>query len=141
MIRELNNNEVEDIMKIWLDASIRVHDFIDKRYWIDKYEAVKTEYIPNSETYVYVQNDEIKGFISVINESFIGALFIESKSQGQGIGSKLIDFVVEKYNELTLSVYKENSNAINFYKRKGFKILSEDLDEYTNKVEFFMKYS
>lgn len=141
MIRELNNNEVEDIMKIWLDASIRAHDFIDKQYWIDKYEIVKTEYIPNSKTYVYAQNDEIKGFISVINESFIGALFVESKSQRQGIGSKLIDFVVEKYNELTLSVYKDNSNAINFYKRKGFEILSEDLDEYTNKVEFFMKYS
>jgi len=141
MIRELNNNEVEDIMKIWLDASIKAHDFIDKQYWIDKYEVVKTEYIPNSETYVYAPNDEIKGFISVINKSFIGALFVESKSQGQGIGSKLVDFAVEKYNKLTLSVYKDNSNAINFYKRKGFKILSEDLDEYTNKVEFFMKYN
>lgn len=140
MIQELNKNEVDIIMKIWLEASEIAHDFIDKQYWIDKYEVVKNEYIPNSETFVYKENDEIKGFISIINKSFIGALFIENKCQGHGIGSKLIDFVTEKFDELTLTVYKDNLNAVKFYKKKGFKIISEDLDEDTNKVEFMMKY-
>lgn len=140
MIKELNKDEVEDIMKIWLDSSIIAHDFIDKRYWIDKYEIVKNDYIPNSETFVYKEDNEIKGFVSIINKDFIGALFIENKSQRQGIGSKLIEFITEKFNELNLTVYKDNSNAVNFYKKKGFEIISEDLDEDTNKIEFMMRY-
>lgn len=140
MIKKLDENDVDTIMKIWLEASKIAHDFIDKQYWIDKYEVVKKEYIPNSETFVYKENEEIKGFISIINKSFIGALFIENKYQGRGIGSKLIDFITEKFNELTLTVYKDNLNAVTFYKKKGFKIISEDLDEDTNKVELMMKY-
>lgn len=139
MIEKLNKIEINNIMEIWLNASLEAHDFIDKQYWIDKYEEIKNEYIPNSETFVYKENNEIKGFISIINKSFIGALFIENKCQGQGIGSKLINYVISKFNELNLTVYKDNLNAVKFYKKNGFKIISEDLDEDTNKVEFIMK--
>ncbi|MFW2487522.1 N-acetyltransferase [Clostridium chromiireducens] len=138
MISRLNKNEVDEIMRIWLDASMAAHDFIDKQYWIDKYEVVKNEYIPNSETFVYKDKNEIKGFISIINENFIGALFVDNKNQCEGIGSRLIDFVINKYNELSLTVYKDNLNAVDFYKKHNFKIISEDLDEDTNKVEFMM---
>lgn len=139
MIRKLNENEVTNIMKIWLDASTIAHDFIDKQYWIDKYEIVKNEYIPNSQTFVYIEDAKIKGFISIINKNFIGALFIDIKSQRKGIGSKLINFAKDKFGELSLTVYKDNLNAVNFYKIHNFKIISEDLDEDTNKVEFIMK--
>lgn len=139
MISRVNKNEIDEIMNIWLNASIIAHDFIDKQYWIDKYEVVKNEYIPNSETFVYKENNEIKGFISIINKNFIGALFVENKNQSKGIGSKLIDFVINKYSELSLTVYKDNLNAVDFYKKHNFKIISEDLDEDTNKVEFMMR--
>jgi len=138
MISKLNKNEVDKIMRIWLDASVTAHDFIEKQYWIDKYEVVKNEYIPNSETFVYKEKNDIKGFISIINKDFIGALFVDNKNQGEGIGSKLIDFVINKYSELYLTVYKDNLNAVAFYKKHNFKIISEDLDEDTNKVEFMM---
>lgn len=140
MIRRLNENEVTNIMKIWLDASTIAHDFIDKQYWIDKYEIAKNEYILNSETFVYIEDDKVKGFISIINKNFIGALFIDIKSQRQGIGSELTNFAKDTFGELSLTVYKDNSNAVNFYKIHNFKIISEDLDEDTNKVEFMMKY-
>lgn len=140
MIRKLEIADIDKIMKIWLDTSIVAHDFIEKQYWIDNYETVKNEYIPNSETFIYEEDNEIKGFISIMSSEFIGALFVSKASQREGIGSRLIDFAKKNYKTLVLNVYKDNINAVNFYKKQKFEILSEDLDEYTNKIEFTMRY-
>lgn len=140
MIRKLEIRDIDKIMEIWLETSIIAHDFIKKQYWIDNYEAVKNKYIPNSETFLYEENNEIKGFISIMSREFIGALFVSKDFQREGIGSKLIKFAKCNYKVLVLNVYKDNVNAVNFYKKQKFKILSENLDEDTNKVEFTMRY-
>ena len=81
----------------------------------------------------------IKGFISVIDKEFIGALFVDNNYQGLGIGSKLIRYVDSIYDELTLTVYKENSRAVNFYKSIGFNILDEQINDDTGSIEYYMK--
>ena len=89
MIRKLENNDVDRVMDIWLKSTVKAHDFIEKKYWEDNYNTVKNVYIPMAETYVY-EKENIKGFISIINNEFIGALFVDNDSQGQGIGKVLI---------------------------------------------------
>ena len=81
----------------------------------------------------------IKGFISVIDKEFIGALFVDNNYQGLGIGSKLIRYVDSIYDELTLTVYKENSRAVSFYKSIGFNILDEQINDDTGSIEYYMK--
>ncbi|KAJ53036.1 putative acetyltransferase [Clostridium tetanomorphum] len=138
MIRKLNENEINRVMKIWKEATIKAHDFIPEKYWIENYSIVKEEYIPKSETYVYLEESDIKGFISVINGEYIGALFIDVSCQGKGIGRKLIDYVRNIYNKLSLSVYKDNENAVNFYKKIGFQVKCEKIDKQTHKFEYIM---
>lgn len=140
MIRKLNKDNIDSVMKIWLDASIEAHDFINKQYWIDNYEIVKNKYIPEADTFIYDEDDKIKGFVSILNKNYIGALFVEIINQNHGIGSRLIEYVKEKYNTLLLNVYVDNNNAVDFYKKHGFEIINESLDESTNRVEFTMKY-
>ena len=139
MIRKLENKDVDKIMTIWKESTIKAHDFIDKQYWEDNYETVKNIYLPMSETFLYVDQDKIKGFISIIENEFIGALFIDVNYQGEGIGSKLIDYVTEKYGELELAVYKDNERAVKFYKNKGFKVIKEQESENSNFKEYIMK--
>lgn len=139
MIRKLENKDVDKIMTIWKESTIKAHDFIDKQYWEDNYETVKNIYLPMSETFLYVDQDNIKGFISIIENEFIGALFIDVNYQGEGIGSKLIDYVTEKYGELELAVYKDNERAVKFYKNKGFKVIKEQETEDSNFKEYIMK--
>ncbi len=139
MIRKLENKDVDKIMTIWKESTIKAHDFIDKQYWEDNYETVKNIYLPMSETFLYVDQDNIKGFISIIENEFIGALFIDVNYQGEGIGSKLIDYVTEKYGELKLAVYKDNERAVKFYKNKGFKVIKEQESEDSNFKEYIMK--
>lgn len=139
MIRQLQNKDIDKIMEIWLESTIDAHKFISKEYWNENYNIVKDMYIPMSKTFVYEDNDDIRGFISVINNNFIGALFVEKNHQGQGIGKNLIDYAKNLYDNLSLAVYKENEKALEFYKKMEFKIISENINEDTNCVEYIMK--
>lgn len=138
MIRKLRNEDIEKVMKIWKDSTIKAHDFISKEYWENNYDVVKNTYIPMSETFIYEIENKIKGFISVINNEFIGALFVDINCQGLGVGSELINYIVKEYNKLSLAVYKENKNAVEFYISKGFKIIKEQIDEETGAIEYIM---
>ncbi|WP_270647557.1 N-acetyltransferase [Paeniclostridium hominis] len=140
MIRKLENKDINIIMDIWLKSTIKAHNFIDENYWRKNYNNVKNIYIPISDTFVYEYNGKIKGFISIINNDFIGALFVDVNSQGMGIGSKLIDYAINIYENLSLSVYKDNENAFAFYKNKNFKILSEEVNKETKFLEYIMKH-
>ena len=132
--------DINIIMEIWLESTIRAHSFIEKDYWVNNYDLVKTKYIPYSKTYVYEEGNKIKGFISIIQNNFIGALFVDNNSQGNGIGKKLLDFAKEEYKSLSLAVYKENEKALKFYLREGFSIVKEQVNEDSKRLELMMEY-
>lgn len=138
MIRTLQQKDIDKIMEIWLESTIKAQDFIPKKYWQDNYQTVKNDYIPISKTYIYEEEGEIKGFISIIEENFIGALFVYVNYQNQGIGSKLIDYVAKNFQKLTLAVYKQNEKALNFYLKKGFTITEETINEDSGFPEYIM---
>ncbi len=140
MIRSLNleKKEIDRVMDIWMKSTLLAHNFISEDYWNRSYETVKDMYLPNSETYVYHENDDVYGFISIIESNYIGALFVDVKHQGKGIGKKLIDHVIHKYKELSLAVYSENLEAVNFYKKNAFEIVKEQENEETKHKEYIM---
>ncbi|WP_018592445.1 N-acetyltransferase [Terrisporobacter glycolicus] len=113
MIRNIESKDIDKIMAIWLKSTIKAHDFIDEGYWNNNYNTVKNVYIPMSDTFVYEDKENIKGFISIINSEFIGALFVGIDCQGNGVGKKLIDYAMNKYKKLNLAVYKDNKKSVN----------------------------
>ncbi len=139
MIRISTNNDIDRIMQIWLDTNISVHKYIPQEYWTSNAKYVK-EAIQEAEVYVYEDNKEIKGFIG-INKGHIEGIFVEEKYRNQGIGKELIAYCKNKYNKLTLEVYKKNTKAINFYEREQFKLIKEDIEAANNEVEILMEWS
>lgn len=139
MIRNVENKDIDKIMDIWLKSTIKAHDFIDEEYWNKNYDTVKNVYIPMSDTFVYEDKENIKGFISIINNEFIGALFVAIDCQGSGVGKKLIDYVMNKYKKLNLAVYKDNKKSVDFYMNRGFKIVKEQKNEYSGYAEYIME--
>lgn len=73
-------------------------------------------------------------------ENILGHLFVDVDSQGIGIGRKLIEYTKDKYDKLTLAVYKENKKAVGFYKKVGFVVKDECVNEETNAVEYMMSF-
>lgn len=140
MIRKFREEDTTKVMTIWTKGNFKAHDFIDKDYWLLNFNRVKDEYLMKSETYVYIKNDEIKGFISVLNEGYIGAIFVSLDSQRQGIGRKLINYVKDKYDKLTLNGYEKNIDAVLFYVALGFVNTKIQVDEETGEKEYVMEW-
>lgn len=138
MIRNFKKYDIEDVMKIWKNENIKTHNFIPKEYWENNYNFVK-EALPKAEIYVYIIKEKIVGFIG-LNNNYIEGIFIDTENQCKGIGTSLLNKIKENKNNLTLSVYKKNINAINFYKKNGFIITSENIDKETNEIEYKMNW-
>lgn len=140
MIKQLEKFEIEEIMNVWLKTNISAHSFIQKQYWIKNYNIVKEEYIPASTTFVYKEDNIIKGFISIMDNSFIGALFVLENYQGQGIGKSLLNHCKSLYSILELAVYTDNISSVNFYKHCCFQIKGEQANEDSGFMEYTMSW-
>ena len=138
MIKKFEIEDIDEIMNIWLETNISAHGFIKASYWKENFEMVK-EMMMNSEIYLYKEDNKIYGFIGLIDD-YIAGIFIKDKYQSRGIGKNLLDYVKSNRNRLLLSVYNKNNRAIEFYKREGFIIVKNEIDEANNEKEFVMEW-
>lgn len=138
LIKKLETSETDAVMDIWLKTNVRSHSFIPEKYWLANYNVVKEEYLPISETFVYIEDDVIKGFIGVIDDHFIGGLFVMEEYQRKGIGQKLLDHCKSLYSDLELGVYTENKMAVDFYIKNGFSAKQERINEDSGFMEYIM---
>ncbi len=139
MIRKYTETDLEHIIKIWLDASVQAHDFIDRNFWQAKADDMRKMYIPNSETWVYQENNCILGFFSLFEDT-LAALFVSPDSQSKGIGQRLTAKAKSLRQRLNLTVYSENSRSLEFYKKQGFAAVKEQIDRHTGHKEIVMVY-
>lgn len=138
MIRKFKTDDLEQVMELWLATNISAHDFIPAKYWQDNYALVK-EMLPQAEIWVYEAENELLGFIG-LQADHIAGIFVASKAQGKGIGSKLLAKAKQQKQQLSLAVYAKNERALNFYRRADFAVVKEQLDEVTGQVEYQMEW-
>lgn len=112
MIRTFEEKDLDRIMELWLFTNLSAHEFVKSEYWKNNFDAVKAM-MPEAEIYVYEENEEIQGFIGVMDH-YIAGIFVSEQYQSKGIGKKLLDYVKDKNNKLSLSVYEKNERAIHF---------------------------
>ncbi len=79
--------------------------------------------------YVYKEKEEILGFINysiLYNRAELNYIVVQEEKQNQGIGSKLLEFMIHDCEKrqlinITLEVSTENQKAINLYEKFEFK--------------------
>ena len=138
MIRKMKLTDLDKVMDIWLFSNIQAHDFIPEEYWRSNCQQVRSM-LPEAEVYVYEKDDDIRGFIGMM-ENYIAGIFVDEKFRSCGIGRELLDYAKSVKKELSLSVYKKNQAAARFYLRNGFEISSEAEDEATGEIEMLMRW-
>ena len=136
MIRALQKADIERVAEIWLDSNLKEHHFIPEQYWKSNFGLVK-EMLSQAEVYVYEEDRDIQGFTG-LNGEYIEGIFVSAVMQSQGIGKMLLDYVKSKKEKLLLNAYQKNVRAINFYRREGFQIQCEGLDEITGEKDYVM---
>ena len=74
---------------------------------------------------IWVYDDEfVKGMVHTENRK-LEELYVDTFFQNEGIGGKLLDFAVQRFNIQTLHVLEKNTAAIRFYQRHGFALTGE----------------
>lgn len=120
MIRKHTPKDLNLILDIWYQASTLAHPFLDDAFVEQVKTAMRDMYVPGSETWVYEQNNNILGFISMMDNE-IGGLFVLPNQHGKGIGTQLLNYIKPNYKNLEVEVFEKNNIGRRFYDKKGFK--------------------
>ncbi|KAA8346345.1 GNAT family N-acetyltransferase, partial [Leuconostoc mesenteroides] len=139
MITKLNSfsdRDLEQLAQIWLNGNLQAHSFIPAQYWKNQFVNIK-KMLPEANIFVYRNNETIIGFLGEL-DGYIAGLFVDMNYRNQGVGSRLINYLKQINDKLTLSVYVDNINAVNFYENKDFIIDSVGMDTETDSKEYHM---
>ncbi|MUP39806.1 GNAT family N-acetyltransferase [Labilibaculum sp. 44] len=139
-IRKLETKNVETVVELWYQTSIIAHDFISASYWKKNKDAMASIYLPNSETYVAIEDENIIGFISMV-ENLLAAIFVDNELQGKGTGKKLLNFIKKRRIKIQLKAYMKNTKTVDFYKSQDFKTISKNKEKETGEYEYLMEWT
>jgi putative acetyltransferase len=119
MIRKHKETDLEVILDIWYKSSTLAHPFLDNAFVEKVKKDMRELYVPGSETWVYEEEDEVIGFISMM-ENEIGGLFVLPDHHSKGVGTQLVKFIRESHEVLEVEVFTENKIGRAFYDKYGF---------------------
>lgn len=138
MIRKYDPGDEDDVINVWRKSSAQAHPFLTESFQNREEENIRKIYLPSTATWVCEIEEKIVGFISMIKNE-IGALFVLPELIGTGIGSELISHVNNSFKNLTVRVFEKNDIGRNFYDKKGFKIITQEIHEDSGEVMLFME--
>ncbi|OFS61843.1 GNAT family N-acetyltransferase [Nosocomiicoccus sp. HMSC09A07] len=154
------------IIRKMLEADIPDVQYVAKKSWNATYQGIIPEDVQNSFLKVAYSDEMLKKrldqiiFVAEHDEKIIGfinfketeqpntydlsAIYILPDYQGKRIGSRLIAHSIEpikNFEKIFLEVEKDNINAVNFYKKLGFKIVDEYNDDFDGHILRTLKMS
>ncbi len=130
MIRKYQAKDLEDVLVAWAAASAVAHPFLSDEFLAEERHNIANVYLPNAETWVWELDGRVVGFISLLGNE-VGAIFVDPKVHGVGIGRALMDHARGLREELEVEVFKENVIARAFYARYGFELIQEKVHDQT----------
>ena len=116
-----------------------------KEDFVNKYDVINIKNRDYEDLFVYVDNDIVKGFIHIekhIDFIDIINIAVDKNYQREGIGSKLLDNIINKYNlRILLEVRESNTSAIKLYEKFNFKEINRRHKYYGNEDAIVMERS
>lgn len=117
----------------------RVNEFLQK-HWFSTDMVVRGKIIDMTvvDGYIMLDDDEIIGLVTyTVSDSECEILSLDSIKENIGIGSQLVNCVVDKAkqlqcNKIKLITTNDNLNAMKFYQKRGF----ETVKIYPNAVTY-----
>ena len=124
---------IKQLLLVWEDSVKATHTFLSD----EEIEKIK-EYIPQalkgiSHLIIAIDENENPVAFMGIEENKLEMLFIKNNQRGKGLGKRLLNYGIEKYNVNELAVNEQNPQAKGFYEHMGFKVYQRnELDDQGN---------
>ena len=113
--------------------------------FVNKYDVINIKNRDYEDLFVYVDNDIVKGFIHIekhIDFIDIINIAVDKNYQREGIGSKLLESIINKYNlRILLEVRESNTSALKLYEKFNFKEINRRHKYYGNEDAIVMERS
>lgn len=122
MIRPYKPSDLEDVVNVWAAASAVAHHFLSDEFQEIERHNIANVHLPNAETWVWESDGSVIGFIALMGNE-VGAIFVDPRFQGAGIGRALMDQARDLHQELEVEVFTENAIGRAFYARYGFELI------------------
>ncbi len=138
LIRAYEEKDLSNLLEVWYAASQVAHPFLDEAFFDQERRDIPALYLPQAETWVYERDGVVVGFIALIGNE-VGAIFVDPKLHGQGIGRALMDKARSLRDVLELDVFKDNLVGRRFYEAYGFRPVTEHVHEETGFVQLRLR--
>jgi putative acetyltransferase len=138
MIREYEEKDLSELLEVWYSASQVAHPFLDEDFFEQERRNIAAIHLPKAETWVYELDGVVVGFIALIGNE-VGAIFVDARFHGQGIGRALMDKARRMRAVLELDVFKDNHVGRAFYEKYGFSQVNEYLHEETGLMQLRLR--
>jgi putative acetyltransferase len=115
-----SDKDRQQILDVWEKSVLATHGFLKPADFKEIKTLVQTINFNHFEVYCLKQGNEVAGFIGVTGQK-IEMLFFLPKYIGKGLGKKLTDFAISKLNADKVDVNEQNTQAVKFYEKLGFK--------------------
>lgn len=128
-----NKTLLDNLLEVWEGSVKATHTFLSN----EEIENIK-KYVPQAlknVTHLIIAENENNIPIAFmgIEDMRLEMLFVKSNERGKGIGKKILNYGIEKYNVNELTVNEQNSKVKGFYEYLGFKVYKRsDTDEQGN---------
>lgn len=140
MIREYLTSDKNSFSALYIESNIKGQNYLSPEFWQADCQVVVNQYLPQSKTFLYQDQNQIVGAIS-LRDNEIAGLFVCPSHWGQGIGSALIEYVKTHKSTLHLKVFTRNIRALSFYQKNDFEIRQKGVCQLTNLKEYEMSWA
>lgn len=115
-------DDYHEIIDVWKSSVKATHDFLSLEDF-DFYIELLPLALASVDLYIIRSENTVTAFIGISEES-IEMLFVSDESRGKGYGKALIEYAINEFHVKKVDVNEQNKQAIGFYEKFGFKIIS-----------------
>ena len=123
-ISKADKDDYPQLIQVWESAVRATHDFLPETYIVQLKHLLLTRYLDT--VTLFCTRDEqmnVTGFAGV-NKGKLEMLFIDADHRGHGLGKQLLAHSVEQFKIRELDVNEQNPQALGFYLKHGFEVIS-----------------
>jgi putative acetyltransferase len=124
-IRRSRPGDVARVIEIWRGAVDATHDFLTAADR-EEIDAAACAYLVEASLWVVVDRTDRPTAFSAVTGSNMDALFVAAEARRMGLGSMLVRHALSLSPSLSTQVNEQNSPAMRFYLKLGFKPVRRD---------------
>ena len=127
-VQNRNQALLDVLLDIWEQSVRAMHLFLSDAE-VNSIKAYVPQALRSVVHLIVAETEKTIGFMGVQNGR-LEMLFLAPEERGKGIGKRLLQYGIENYGIIELTVNEQNPQAVGFYEHMGFETYKRtELDE------------